>query len=187
MGLPVGGVPRLSALKRRTLGEHVVMRRKGFTLIELLVVVAIVVILAGILFPAFASARRAAYNAACISNLKQIGLATSMYTQDYDETFPVACCQADRVLGKAQPNLPTPTPYFWEVIAPYVKNSRIWRCPGDVGFTAAGGRIDFRPNTYDKTGSSYTYNTDLVWLRTDDLAVDPSERAGRWVPVDIGA
>src|SRR4051812_20925292 len=104
MGPPVGGAARMSAPKRRTLGEHVVMRRKGFIIIELLVVLAILVILAGILYPAFASARRVAYNAVCLSNLKQIGLANSMYLQDYDEAFPVACNQFDRVTGKAQKN-----------------------------------------------------------------------------------
>src|SRR5439155_13063114 len=95
------------------LGEYVAMRRKGFTLIELLVVVAIIVILAGILYPVFAATRRAAYNAACLSNLKQIGLAVSMYTQDYDEAFPLACGVMDRDIGAVQPDYPTLTPYLW--------------------------------------------------------------------------
>src|SRR5207247_11229829 len=106
------------------MGEHVAMRRKGFTLIELLVVIAIILILAGILFPAFATARRSATNAVCLSNLKQIGMAVSMYTQDYDEAFPAACDMFDRhpVVVRAQPpDWPTHvTPYFWEVVAPYV-------------------------------------------------------------------
>jgi prepilin-type N-terminal cleavage/methylation domain-containing protein len=188
MGLPVGGVARLSAPQWRDLGEHVVMRRKGFTIIELLVVIAIIVILAAILFPAFAGVRRAANNAACLSNLKQIGMSVSMYAQDYDETFPTACTQADRVVGKAQPNLPnTPTPYLWEVMTPYIKNAFIWRCPGDVGFTAAGGRIDFRPSAFDKTGSSYTYNTDLVWQFTGDPTSDPWETIGYWAPMTVAS
>ena len=63
-------------------------KRSGFTLIELLVVIAIIAILAAILFPVFAQAREKARAIACISNLKQIGLATMQYTQDYDETYP---------------------------------------------------------------------------------------------------
>src|SRR5690348_3498076 len=59
----------------------------GFTLIELLVVIAIIAILAAILFPVFAQAREKARQTACLSNLKQIGLGTMMYAEDYDETY----------------------------------------------------------------------------------------------------
>lgn len=64
--------------------------RAGFTLIELLVVIAIIAILAAILFPVFAQARSAARKTACLSNLKQLGVAIGLYTQDYDETLPPA-------------------------------------------------------------------------------------------------
>jgi prepilin-type N-terminal cleavage/methylation domain-containing protein len=60
-------------------------RRTGFTLIELLVVIAVIAILAAILFPVFAQAREKARSAMCSSNLRQIGLALTMYRQDYDE------------------------------------------------------------------------------------------------------
>lgn len=63
--------------------------RRGFTLIELLVVIAIIAILAAILFPVFAQAREKARQTTCLSNLKQVGLGVLMYTQDYDETFPL--------------------------------------------------------------------------------------------------
>src|SRR5437588_8538470 len=141
-------------------------RRKGFTLIELLVVVAIIIILAGILYPVFAATRRAAYNSVCLSNLKQIGLAVQMYTQDYDECFPAACSQDDRVTGRAQPRSPIPTPYLREVGTPYVKNAAAWRCPADRGYTVPALALSFEPNTYAKTGSSYQYNTNLAWEST---------------------
>jgi prepilin-type N-terminal cleavage/methylation domain-containing protein/prepilin-type processing-associated H-X9-DG protein len=60
-------------------------KRNGFTLIELLVVIAIIAILAAILFPVFARARENARRSSCQSNLKQLALAWTQYTQDYDE------------------------------------------------------------------------------------------------------
>ena len=63
-------------------------RKAAFTLIELLVVIAIIAILAAILFPVFAQAREKARQSACVSNLKQIGTAFAIYTQDYDGLLP---------------------------------------------------------------------------------------------------
>lgn len=91
------------------------LAKKAFTLIELLVVIAIIAILAAILFPVFAQAKLAAKKTVSLSNLKQIGLATKMYENDYDDTVVMA--QYCAVTNSA-PSLLT-----WEnLLYPYIKN-----------------------------------------------------------------
>lgn len=103
--------------------------RRGFTLIELLVVIAIIAILAAILFPVFARAREKARQSSCLSNVKQIGLATMMYAQDYDEMYQLSWYRAqsaDTCHGMCAMTL-----YTLEALNSYVKNSQIWVCPDD--------------------------------------------------------
>jgi len=91
--------------------------RRGFTLIELLVVIAVIAILASILLPVFARARAKARQTQCLSNLKQLGLAFAMYTQDYDGVTPPAYYPAGAVK------------YRWQqIIEPYAHNTEIYRC-----------------------------------------------------------
>ncbi len=96
--------------------------RRAFTLIEILVVLAIIGILAAILFPVFRSARESARGASCASNLKQLGLAFQMYSNDAGGRMP-----PDRVdtLGKPGKNL------WLNLLQPYVKNSAVFSCPDD--------------------------------------------------------
>jgi len=100
--------------------------KKGFTLIELLVVIAIIAILAAILFPVFAKAREKARTASCQSNLKQLGTALHMYASDYDGFLPYGYIYS----YSSPPGYPGNGNMTWrELVAPYVKNTQIFRCP----------------------------------------------------------
>jgi prepilin-type N-terminal cleavage/methylation domain-containing protein/prepilin-type processing-associated H-X9-DG protein len=110
------------------------LHRSGFTLIELLVVIAIIAILAAILFPVFAQAREKARQSACISNLKQVGLAAVMYAQDYDETYPGMWQWSPCAIKWHSPYL-YPPGFDYDVAdqvcqtCPYVKNAQVYSCP----------------------------------------------------------
>ena len=114
----------------------------GFTLIELLIVIAIISILASILFPVFARARENARRASCQSNMKQLGLAFMQYTQDYDERLPLAQHGGS---GNDENGWifydyfqafkdATPPAYYPErgSIYPYVKSTQVYVCPSDT-------------------------------------------------------
>ncbi len=103
---------------RRTIQPDQALRRSGFTLIELLVVIAIIAILAAILFPVFAQAREKARQSACVSNLRQQGMALAMYVQDFD-AYPT----------HSSPSSVNPRTRWPDYIFPYVKNESLFLCP----------------------------------------------------------
>ena len=141
--------------------------KRGFTLIELLVVIAIIAILAAILFPVFAQAREKARQTSCLSNLRQIGTATMMYLQDYDETFPLY--QYSDCVGYTcyQYWFGLRTPTGWDknrgLLYPYMKNAQIQRCPSWTGKSKFGDGNGYGYN-WGYLGSDYYrgYNFPLV-------------------------
>jgi len=134
----------------------------GFTLIELLVVIAIIAILAAMLLPALQQAREKARTASCMSNMRQLGLATLTYATDNDDYFPKGPCRETR-------NIESNKHFAWTMERPFVADFRIGAlvrymgdspdpdvldCPSDKGEIAAGTRL-VRPGTRN---FSYSFN-----------------------------
>jgi prepilin-type N-terminal cleavage/methylation domain-containing protein len=95
---------------------------RGFTLIELLVVIAIIGVLASLLLPALARAKRSARSVACLSNLHQIGLALDLYVQEHNDRLP-SCAQL--------PSVNTNFPSVVTMLSPYLKAKAVFQCPED--------------------------------------------------------
>ncbi|NCO36758.1 MAG: hypothetical protein AUJ92_19460 [Armatimonadetes bacterium CG2_30_59_28] len=140
--------------------------RRGFTLIEMLIVIAIMAILAAILFPVFAKAREKARQAACSSNLKQIGLAVMMYISDYDQVLPdpnpwyymdTGSCVVESLTGKCSGRENS-----WQaVIQPYLKNKQILVCPSASEFAPTGNNDETCNGDTPAAGcngTGYAYN-----------------------------
>jgi len=141
-------------------------RSRAFTLIELLVVIAIIAILAAMLLPALARAKKRALTANCVSNLKQVGMIMNMYLSDNGDTFPYS--------GAGWWQMPLVDLY--RVQNNYIStNSRtFFRCPADLGigwnfqllqkFNANTNVLSF-PSSYDYYASFYTSRTKVGQVR----------------------
>lgn len=124
---------------------------------EILFVIAIIAVLAAILFPVFSRAREGGRRTQCISNMRQLGVATRTYMDDFDDRYPWAYYPDVIYFDGA-------TPCIREVLTPYIRNDAIWKCPSDIGETFWCGQGGMGCRTYPyfdprrKVGStSYGY------------------------------
>jgi prepilin-type N-terminal cleavage/methylation domain-containing protein/prepilin-type processing-associated H-X9-DG protein len=148
---------------------------RGFTLIELLVVIAVIAILAALIFPVFSRAQESGRATSCLSNLRQIGTAVTLYLQDYDETYPMSRLpDATHGLGGCTSVTPPQSPsdalegssVNWKrVIAPYVKNLSVFQCPSNSYAWSVGGyhgvsgdETNFAYPQSQWLAASYAYN-----------------------------
>jgi prepilin-type N-terminal cleavage/methylation domain-containing protein/prepilin-type processing-associated H-X9-DG protein len=130
----------------------------GFTLIELLVVVAVIALLAAVLFPVLAQAREKARQTQCLSHMKQLGTATTLYAQDWDETLPQSPYKAVRRFD--QPNA---RPNFLGAILPYVTSRALFICASSLDPDPSGADVHCN-------GASCT--VDLTKLDPDRLRLE---------------
>jgi competence protein ComGC len=155
----------------------------AFTLVELLTVITITAVLAAILFPVIYKVRESGKSASCISNMRQLGLAVTMYIDDNDNRFPSAA--------------PWGAPSYWktfnqftiaEALQPYASarvqrdgdkysSCGVFACPSDTGLPARYGRIcgvQSGQAVWKSSGCSYEYystNQD-DWIR---YSTDPPQ------------
>jgi len=112
------------------------------------VVIAIIAILAAILFPVFSQAREKARQAQCLSNARNIGLAYAQYVQDNDEQFPFAGHRSP--WAKPLASLLSGQPY--------IRNFQIFRCPSDPSVNWAGSAEEWLADMKNRRLSSYGYS-----------------------------
>ena len=136
---------------------------RALTLIELLVVIAIIAILTGLLLSVLGRTKAKANDVACVNNLRQLGIATRLYSGDNQERLPSA---------EILPTLPidpkNPLPRICDVLSSYVgrtagtnaNSATVFKCPADqMGRFAA-------------EGSSYEWNAELNGHRIDETRTD---------------
>jgi prepilin-type N-terminal cleavage/methylation domain-containing protein/prepilin-type processing-associated H-X9-DG protein len=137
-------------------------RRTGFTVLELLIVMAVIAIIAGITFPVLSRMKEKGRQSTCVSNIRQLWMASAMYAQEYGGVFPPYMNSTDPGFNKGIHGYPRPD-LLHSVLMPYVGQGRVWYCPSDP---YAGQVLEFADTFHQY--SSYYYN----FLKNGDLSLD---------------
>jgi prepilin-type N-terminal cleavage/methylation domain-containing protein/prepilin-type processing-associated H-X9-DG protein len=137
--------------------DHLTMQRvtadRAFTLVELLVVIAIIAVLASLLLPVVSKAKERGRSTACLSNLRQVGIALQLFVQENNNMLPV---MYDALVST---NGPGTNATIDRVLSNHLGNARILLCPSD------------RQDLFLQTGSSYAWNSLVNGQDADRLTV----------------
>jgi len=125
------------------------MKKPGFTLTELLIVVVIIAVLAGIGIPVGSSMIARSREAACLTQLRGMGVGLQGYLQDHGQKMP------ELAIGRS--SKADESPVLETVLLEYVDGPNVFKCPQD--------RVEF-----DKSGSSYMWNTTQNGLHVSKLS-----------------
>lgn len=153
------------------------MRGRAFTLIELMVVLGMILLLAALLFPIFASVRDSAKRVTCVSNFHQVQMTSSMYMIDYDDKFLLSTHAPGRSGNSANDRT-------WVQLAlPYARSFDLFFCPAD--YTRVKNDRSFEPSAIpgDPYGRFYSAskrsNLGFNWLYMSPVVMV----AGKWTSV----
>ncbi len=132
---------------------------------ELLVVMAVIGVLAGLLLPVLSKAKEAGRATACLSNLRQIGIALQLYVQDNNNKLPEL---RDKLFETNAPPATNTLPSIDIVLSNHLGSVQVLKCPSD------------KKQTFEQTGSSYAWNSllngqDAEHLRVMNLDFDPHQ------------
>jgi prepilin-type N-terminal cleavage/methylation domain-containing protein/prepilin-type processing-associated H-X9-DG protein len=125
------------------------MKQRGFTLMELLIVIAVVAVLAGVGIPLARSVLGKSRQAACVNNLRSLGVGLESYLQDHQQVLPI--------LAVGRSSKTDDTPVLETVLLPYIESPDAFKCPQDSV-------------EYERSGSSYLWNSTQSGLRITELA-----------------
>jgi len=154
--------------------------RAAFTLIELVVVVAIIAILAAMMLPALARAKQKAYRAACLSNLKQIGVAFAIYLDELQDRFPDRRDLKSSLPGGYKPwtTWPASDPragWALSVLSDHGARDPVWACPGATSRPAGNA-----PQTVQAISTASNAPITRYWAWRFDRPDDPVGQEDFW-------
>jgi len=152
-------------------------QKSFFTLIELLVVMAIIMLLAGLMFPVFAYAREHGRRTNCLSNIKQLGISNNMYAND-NKGFFAPGRYSDNITHWCGGKTATGWDPKGGTLSRYYNNEKIKLCPSFASFLPTGFAAGSGGYGYDKSGG-FGGKACLSWPQSDDTPVNISELGGK--------